>query len=843
MNVHLLQPRTRGLLFAFLLSIAAGVPVLAQSGAYKNLITSKNTAVNDTIAGVNLAVSKVNPLAQHGDVYITIIQSGGSGNPYIYKIGYVPDPGFIGVDTFTLQLNYLGSYPYLIYKAYRVSIYPSLVTGRPDVAVTTAGTPVTIDVLANDSGTFLPLSVTALPLVNNGTASINASNQVVFTPDAGFTGVAHLNYVVCDSLNSCRTTSINIGVNNGSPASDTLRVATAKNTRLDIPLLYNGYTLFQSPSDGTVVLQNGQSFSYTPTFNFTGIDQFVLELNNAGSTVYKTVILDVLNTPNQNTMAMDDYVFTPKGEPITFNVRDNDIGNLLVKSWVTPANLPGTISNTNGVGNVTFTPNANFTGVATFYYRIGNSNIPNLEMASVNVIVGNMNPAAASYNLTTPRETPFVINYQIPFIGFDFSVTDAPENGYCSFFPGYTTQTINGQSISGYNLLVYTPNNDFIGTDEFEVNYCVAANGLCRNVKIVMDVVDVFSSDGPYCVGDCVWAGDVNDDGAVNNKDILPLGYYMGFDGFLRPNAALEWYGQYAEDWDNPYTGSPVDVKHADTDGNGVITTDDTLAISLFYDQTHNLIPSVPPLSKGLPFTFHVLTPDPQPGDLVEVEVSLGSPSNPVTDIYGFTFDVSLSPLIQDSALHMSYYKNTWLNLNSPSMTFEKNPRQGRLETAFTRTGGISTNGYGPVGKFDFIIIDILDGAKPGKTLSSDDQPLTIQIDNSNYISGDGKVSDGGSYTLTIPVSRERSQKTVAEDRDFFVYPSPATDRVNVHLNGEDLIESLTIFDALGKEVYTSGNVRLEHTVLDVSSLPDGFYVVAARTGSGNLVKKIQIHR
>ena len=97
MNVHLLQPRTRGLLFAFLLSIAAGVPVLAQSGAYKNLITSKNTAVNDTIAGVNLAVSKVNPLAQHGDVYITIIQSGGSGNPYIYKISYVPDPGFIGV--------------------------------------------------------------------------------------------------------------------------------------------------------------------------------------------------------------------------------------------------------------------------------------------------------------------------------------------------------------------------------------------------------------------------------------------------------------------------------------------------------------------------------------------------------------------------------------------------------------------------------------------------------------------------------------------------------------------------------------------------------------------------
>lgn len=839
MNVHLLQPRIRELLFAFLVIVAAGVPVSAQSGAYKNLITSKNTAVNDTIAGVNLAVSKVNPLAQHGDVYITILQSGGSGNPYIYKISYAPDPDFTGVDTFALQLNYLGTYPYLIYKAYRVSVYPSLVTGRPDVAVTTAGTPVAIDVLANDSGTFLPLSVTALPLVNNGTATINASGQVVFTPEAGFTGVAHLNYVVCDSLNSCRTTAINVGVNDSPPVSDTLRVATAKNTRLDMPLVYSGYTLFQSPSNGIAVIQNGQSFSYTPDFNYTGADQFVLELNNSGSMVYKTVILEVLNTPNQNTMAIDDYVFTPKGEPITFNVRDNDIGNLLVKSWVTPANFPGTISNTNGIGNVTFTPNADFTGVATFFYRIGNSNIPNLEMASVNVIVGNMNPAAASYNLTTPRETPFVINYQIPFIGFDFSVTDAPDNGYCSFFPGYTTQTINGQSISGYNLLVYTPDNDFIGTDEFEVNYCVAANGQCRNVKIVMNVVDVYSSDAPYCIGDCVWAGDVNDDGVVNNKDILPLGYYMGFDGFVRPNASLEWYGQYADDWDNPYTGSPVDVKHADTDGNGVITTDDTLAISLFYDQTHNLIPATPALSKGLPFTFKVLTPDPQPGDLVEVEVSLGSAANPVTNIYGFTFDVSLSPMIQDSAFRMTYYPNSWLNMNSPSMSFQKNPRQGRLETAFTRTGGFSASGHGLIGKFDFIIIDILDGAKPGRK-----NPFRVSVDNPVFMWGNGCTTVGDTFAIDIPLRSEPSKETrVSTDRDFYVYPSPATDRVSVHLNGDDLIESLSVFDALGKEVYASGSLRLEHADLDVSNLPEGFYVVSAKTASGNFVKKIQIHR
>lgn len=840
MNVHLLQPRIRVLLFASLFLCVNGVYLAAQNNAYKNLFTAKDLAVADTISGVNLAVSKVNPLAKHGDVTITILQSGGAGNPYIYRINYQPDPGFTGVDTFALQLNYVGGYPYLVYRAFRVSVYPSIVTGRPDYAVTTAGTPVAIDVLANDTGSNLPLSVTSLPLVNNGTASINANNEVVFTPAAGFSGVAHVNYVLCDALNSCKTSHISIGVNNNAiPPNDTIRVATAKNTKLVIPLTYDGYTLFQSPVNGSVVVQNGQSFSYTPNINYTGSDQFVLSNTAYGPTAYKTVILEVLNTPTQNTMAMDDYVFTPVDQPISFNVRANDIGNLLVKSWVTPAGFPGTLSNTLGNGNVTFTPTPGFSGVATFFYRIGNSQIANLEMASVHVIVGDLNPAAATFDLTTPAETPFVINYQIPFIGFDFSILDAPDNGYCSFFPGFSTQNINGQSVSGYNLLLYTPENGFVGTDEFEISYCVTANGHCKSVKVVMNVVDIFSTDGPYCVGDCVWAGDINNDGIVNNKDLLPLGYYIGYDGFVRPDATLEWYGQYSDDWNNPYTSSQIDVKHADTDGSGSITVDDTLAISLFYDQAHNLIPSIPPVAKNsLPFSMHVLTPNPGVGDLVEVEVSLGSITQPVTDVYGFTFDVSLSPLVKDSALQMTYYDNSWLNLNAPSLWMDKNPRDGRLETAFTRTGGTSASGYGVVGKFDFIIIDVVIGGKP-----ADKHALRVNMDGPTVMWGNGNITEGEDYAIEIPLRSAQQPRVETTSADFFVYPSPANERISIHLNGDDTMEAISIHDATGRQVYYSADVMPEHMEIDISALPPGFYVASARTTSGNVVKKFQVLR
>lgn len=843
MNVILPPPPIRVLMFAVFIFGETGVEISAQGNAYKNLTTASNTEVADTIAGVNLLIYKVSPVAQNGDVQVDLIQTGGAGNPHVYRISYLPDPGFVGVDTFTLQLTYINTFPYLIYRAFRVSVFPSLLIAQPDYATTTTGAPVAIDVLANDSGGSGPLTVEPLPLTNNGSATVNASNQVVFTPAPGFTGVAHVNYVVCDALANCKTAHINIGVHgNAAPANDTLRVATSKNTNLTIPLTYNGYSMFQVPPNGMVTLDNGQVFRYSPANNFTGVDQFVLSNDYFGTTAFKTVIVDVLNTPTPNTMAMDDYVFTPKGQAITFNVRDNDIGNLLVKSWVTPMGFPGTISNTMGNGNVTFTPNTNFTGVATFYYRIGNMQIPSLEMAAVNVIVGNMNPVFSTFDLTTPAGTPFVVNYRIPFNGFGFTVLDAPDHGNCAFYPGFSTQNINGQSVSGYNLLIYTPNSGFTGTDEFEVNYCVTANGQCQSVKIVMNVVDVINADGPYCVTNCVWSGDINGDGIVNNKDVLPLGYYMGFEGETRANASLEWYGQYADNWDNPYTGNPVDVKHADTDGNGRVTTDDTLAISLFYGQTHNLIPYIPPTSKNLPFFLNVLTPNPQVGDLVEVEVSLGNASLPVIDLYGFTFNVSLSPNIVDSAFQMTYYDNSWLNLNSPSLWLDKNPQPGKLETAFTRTNGTSANGYGVVGKFDFIIIDVVLGGKPSNNNSQ--QSLTLTIDNPALLSGNGTITNGGNSSIEIPLgNKERSQEIKASNNDFFVYPSPASDRLRIHLNGSDIIESLSIFDATGREVYNSGEVQLEHTELNITDLAEGFYVASARTTSGEVVKKFQILR
>ncbi|MBK8558243.1 MAG: hypothetical protein IPL65_22045 [Lewinellaceae bacterium] len=422
---HPFLMRAAGMAVLLLLALS----VSAQNyGPYKRLSTAKNLSVKDTVAGINLNVYLASPVAQHGTVNVSIIQAGNNNTPVQYQIKYTPDPGYTGTDTFTLEYQYIGTYPYLSYQAYTVFVYPSLLRANADFSTTGTGTPVTVDVLANDIGSAPPLTLSSVPLADHGSAIIS-NNQLVFTPSPGFIGIAHLNYEVCDSLGSCSTGSLNIGVNdNNAPGDDTLRIATARNTVLHTPLRYPGYTLFQSPTHGALSLPNAHSFRYDPDLNYTGSDQFVLVNNNFSPAAYKTVLMTVLGTPGQNNMAIEDLAFTPVNQPISFNVRSNDIGNLTVKGWVVPSNFPGTISGTTGGGNVTFTPNPGFSGVATFYYKIGNLFIPNLETGTVNIIVGNQEPSRELFDLTTLMGTPLVVNYQIPFTGFNFEIIDSPEH-------------------------------------------------------------------------------------------------------------------------------------------------------------------------------------------------------------------------------------------------------------------------------------------------------------------------------------------------------------------------------------------------------------------------------
>lgn len=83
---------------------------------------------------------------------------------------------------------------------------------RDDEATTTAGSPVAIDVLANDSDPDGdPLTVAAVSAPAHGTAAAGANGVVTYTPEAGFTGADAFSYEVTDGeLSAAATVAVTV---------------------------------------------------------------------------------------------------------------------------------------------------------------------------------------------------------------------------------------------------------------------------------------------------------------------------------------------------------------------------------------------------------------------------------------------------------------------------------------------------------------------------------------------------------------------------------------------------------------------------------------------------------
>lgn len=82
--------------------------------------------------------------------------------------------------------------------------------------------------------------------------------------------------------------------------------------------------------------------------------------------------------------------------------------------------------------------------------------------------------------------------------------------------------------------------------------------------------------------GIIVWPGDTNNDGIVNEIDILPIASYWGLTGPVRDGASSSWEGQPASTWSQP------GATYADANGDGVIDERELIPIGLNWALTHS---------------------------------------------------------------------------------------------------------------------------------------------------------------------------------------------------------------------------------------------------------------
>ncbi len=214
-----------------------------------------------------------------------------------------------------------------------------------------------------------------------------------------------------------------------------------------------------------------------------------------------------------------------------------------------------------------------------------------------------------------------------------------------------------------------------------------------------------------------VWPGDANYDLTVNNYDVLNIGLAYNETGPVRSGASLAYVAQPATDW-NSYFQTSVNKKHADTNGDGVVDDNDTLAIVLNYGQNHpaRLSNNVTQNASG-PSLYLVASPDSAAlTDTVYVEAWLGTSSFPVDSIYGIAFSISYDTALVDTNWFSFEFPPSWFGTPGvDELTFVKNtPLEGRMDFALTRTDHNNASGFGgPLTRTGIVIVDNVAGRMP----------------------------------------------------------------------------------------------------------------------------------
>jgi hypothetical protein len=80
-----------------------------------------------------------------------------------------------------------------------------------------------------------------------------------------------------------------------------------------------------------------------------------------------------------------------------------------------------------------------------------------------------------------------------------------------------------------------------------------------------------------------VWPGDTNNDGTVDETDVLPLGFYWRASGPARAVTGPSWQAAPAVGW------LPLNATYADTDGSGTVNQSDLLAVGLNFGRSQGV--------------------------------------------------------------------------------------------------------------------------------------------------------------------------------------------------------------------------------------------------------------
>lgn len=752
------------------------------------------------------------------------------GQPNWLKLRYKAPEDFVGTDraVFECSETLFGPKSYVTVE---VQVVRSILKANADYRqMADNESTILIDVRANDESSTGTFEVIGSENVLGGQTEILSDGRIKFVASENFSGLASFNYLIRDDKGTTASGEVFVNIiSNVLASTDTLYFTHVSSEDLIITLPSEGFALSEDYSVLFGTLENNSPYSlqYRPSTYSEGLEFFLLE-NPAG--LKRFVEISLIKNLEIQDITVDDVAFTSKGQYVIIDALANDYNkNVTVVDY-----SPGLIY-TSGI--FTYLPDANFTGVKQFYYTVHDGT--RSFTGNIDIYIGDFLPQFTQYSFVTKKNSPIVLEYNIPIKNFSFSIVEGPANGDLRVNQSVVTSECNAVT-SGYKMISYNPTSGFVGEDHFKIKYCING-GSCKTVSASVVVTDV--DDICPCIGlDCVWAGDVNRDGIVNVADVLPLGYHYGESGNSRQQQGQNWGAEYADDWFATQIKDGINAKHVDTNGDGIISVNDTAAILANYNNFDNLVPSAVLIDKKIPLRFEVSNTSPDLGDAISIDIYVGSDQNPAVDLHGIALSVRVPTFLMDSSSELIFSPDlSWIGQNSPVLGVSHLAERGRLDLAMSRTIDIGVSGDGKIGTVSLTISETIDGLRP----EDDELPVDIIIPSSFMTDGSGKQYqlEGGTVRLNYQLGRGDAQSDIISDQiDVLAYPNPSGGQISFHANNNDELISLSIYNSIGQLVHTNPSIKSNHLDVNVI-LPNGIYIAHLTTRKGIDVKKIEIVR
>ena len=406
----------------------------------------------------------------------------GSVNIVNGQLIYSPNSGYSGIDEFNYTIidsNGLTTVASVIVNVIIDNIRP---VAQNDSITTPEQTPVTIDVLDNDttySGSG-QLTITSVDNPSNGSATI-VNGQVIYTPNPGFFGTDFFTYNIMDSDGETATARVTISIpiisNNNPPIAveDFFTLDLGTQSSIIIDVLANDLdpendsltitSVTDTPLGNATILPDGR-INYVPSgtiWRDLGFTYFISDGN--GGTAQAILYIDIFDSTNSNPVAVTDSITTIQDQSVNFNVLTNDIDAEGDQITITSGISSGINSNgsiiSNGNGNYTYTPNQGFTGLDSFSYGISDGRTGR-SRGNVNITVNprpNSPPVAVDDNVTTIG----INTLRIRIRDNDFD----PDNNGIELTNDYTQPSNGIVARNTPSTLDYTPDPTFTGIDSF----------------------------------------------------------------------------------------------------------------------------------------------------------------------------------------------------------------------------------------------------------------------------------------------------------------------------------------------------------------------------------------